>query len=43
MIGEAILLRIEQDKPPAWLKKPRQIGVSFSYHDKKIFITDIKI
>ena len=41
---EAILLRIEQDKPPEWLEKPKQRGMIFSYHDKKtIPITDIKI
>ncbi len=41
---EAILLRIEQDKPPEWLEKPRQRGMAFSYHDKKIIsIADIKI
>jgi hypothetical protein len=40
---EAILLRIEQDKLPEWLK-PRQRGMLFSYHDKKtISIADIKI
>jgi hypothetical protein len=41
---EAILLRIEQDKPPKWLEKPRQRGMMFSYHDKKsVSIADIKI
>jgi hypothetical protein len=41
---EAILLRIEQDKPPKWLKKPRQRGMMFSYHNKKtIFIADLQI
>lgn len=41
---EAILLRIQQDKPPEWLKKTRERGMMFSYHDKKtILITDIKI
>jgi len=41
---EVILLRIEQDKPPEYLDKPRQRGMSFSYHDKKtISIADIKI
>lgn len=41
---EAILLRIEQDKPPKGLEKPRQRGIMFGDHDKKtISIADIKI
>lgn len=41
---EAVLLRIEQDKPPDWLEKPRQRGIIFSYHDEKtIPISNIKI
>ena len=41
---EAVLLRIEQDKPPKWLEKSKQRGMMFSYHDKKtISIADIKI
>lgn len=40
---EAILLRIERDKPPKWLEKPRRRGIGCSYHDKKtIPIADIK-
>ena len=41
---EIILLRIEQDKPPEWLEKTKQRGMSFSYHDEKVIsIKDIKI
>ena len=41
---EAVLLKIQQDKPPGWLEKPRQRGMVFRYYDKKaIPLTEIKI
>jgi hypothetical protein len=41
---EAILLRIEQDKPLKWLEKPKERGMMLSYHDKQtISIADIHI